>query len=254
MIRCETRDGLCIARLDSPPLNAITLSDLADLGSAIRLAVQEPGVRGVVLTGSPEHFSAGADIGIFQQIRTADDAVEICRRFQQALLELEDCSKPVVAVLAGGVMGGALELAMACHYRIATSRSRFSMPEVGLGINPGAGGTQRLPRLAGVSLAIKMLLSGKSLDAEEAIAAGLIDSVCDSSQGIERARSLVESAGPRKTRLLAHKLADRVALETALQEAESRVRGNATGSHRAPRNPRSRKGRTPRIVRCRLLT
>ena len=92
------------------------------------------------MTGSADHFSAGADIHLFEELASADDARALSERFQQSYQTIEDCSKPVICALAGNVMGGALELAMACHGRIATPEARFSLPEVHLAILPGAGG------------------------------------------------------------------------------------------------------------------
>ena len=129
-------------------------------------------MRGIVITGGPEHFSAGADLAIFQDIRSGDDAVHASRVFQEAFQAIEDSPKPVLPPLAGHVLGGALELAMACHFRLAAEGSRFSMPEVNLGINPGAGGTQRLPRLIGLEAALEMLLGGRPIDAQQALAMG----------------------------------------------------------------------------------
>ena len=178
MIEYTASDGLAILRLDAPPVNALTLALLDELRAAMRRAADDPQVQAVVITGGPEHFSAGADLAIFREIRSGDDAVRVSRVFQEAFQEIEDSPKPVVAALAGHVLGGALELAMACHFRVAAQGSRFSMPEVRLGINPGAGGTQRLPRLVGLEAAMDMLLSGQPIDAERALALGLVTRLC----------------------------------------------------------------------------
>jgi enoyl-CoA hydratase/carnithine racemase len=160
MIDSQISDGLCVLRLDSPPINAISLAMLDELRTAVRRANAEPDVHAIVITGGPTHFSAGADLADFQAIRTADAAVHMASTFQAAFGELENSPKPVVAAVAGNVLGGALELAIACHFRIGAEGSRFSMPEIRLGINPGAGGTQRLPRLVGLPAALEMLLTG----------------------------------------------------------------------------------------------
>ena len=175
MIEYTASDRLAILCLQAPPVNAISFALLDELLAAIRRAGDDPEVQAIVITGGPEHFSAGADLAIFREIRCGDDAVRVSRVFQEAFQEIEDSPKPVVAALAGHVLGGALELAMACHFRVAAAGSRFSMPEVRLGINPGAGGTQRLPRLVGPEAALDMLLSGRPIDAERALALGLVD-------------------------------------------------------------------------------
>ncbi|MCX7886565.1 MAG: 3-hydroxyacyl-CoA dehydrogenase NAD-binding domain-containing protein [Verrucomicrobiae bacterium] len=183
---------LAVLRLNAPPVNAITPTMLEELRVALRRALTEPQVRGIVITGNDRHFSAGADVNLFREIATAEDAVRISRAFQEAFQEIEDSDKPVAAAVTGHVAGGALELAMACHFRACTSDSRFSMPEVKLGIVPGAGGTQRLPRLIGTARALRMLLTGEPISAEEALAARLVDAVCEGADLIEQAACLLD--------------------------------------------------------------
>ncbi len=193
MIHYSMTDRITVLRLDAPPLNTLSFELVGALVEAIGRVDDDPSVTAVVLIGSPTHFSAGVDLGIFEQLRTAEDARNVSRRFQEAFQRIEDCGKPVVAALAGRVMGGALELAMACHARVAAAGSTFSTPEVKLGINPGAGGTQRLPRLVGPELALRMLVGGEPIKAEEALAAGLIDATCDAEELAERAMALAGS-------------------------------------------------------------
>ena len=133
MIDYTPPHGLAVLRLSAPPANAITFALLDELRAALRRAVNDPEVQGIVITGGPEHFSVGADLAIFQKIRCGEDAVRASRVFQEVFQEIEDCPKPVVAAVAGHVLGGALELAMACHWRVAADGSRFSMPEVTAG-------------------------------------------------------------------------------------------------------------------------
>jgi len=167
--------AVAVLRLNAPPVNAITFAVLGELGAAVRRANADPDVRGLIITGSDHHFSAGADVRLLRE----SDPVETSRRFQKAFEEIEDSAKPVLARVAGNVVGGALELAMACHFRACAPGSRFAMPEVRLGIVPGAGGTQRLPRLIGVDRALNMLLTGDAIEAEEAVAWGLMDAIGD---------------------------------------------------------------------------
>jgi 3-hydroxyacyl-CoA dehydrogenase len=247
MILYETLDGVCVLRLDAPPVHALTPAMLDALRAALDRAAGDPGVRGIVLTGGPEHFSAGADVDLFRRIDSADDAVRLSRAFQEAFQAVEDSPKPVVAAVAGRVFGGALELAMGCHGRVAARGSAFAMPEVKLGINPGAGGTQRLPRLIGVAAALRMLLGGGTLGADEALRLGLIDAVAEpgataglsssaeSTVGqadlatpggelLAAARRLLASiAEPRRTSRLVERVADAAANLAALAEAERRL-------------------------------
>jgi 3-hydroxyacyl-CoA dehydrogenase/enoyl-CoA hydratase/carnithine racemase len=221
MIQYHVQDGICILRLGPPPLRTIGFSLLEGLRAAIRRAALDGGVRGIVITGDSGHFSAGADIGIFKKIHSAEDAVSTSRIFQEAFGQVEDSPKPVVAAVAGRVMGSALELAMACRFRVAGRTSAFSMPEVNLGINPGAGGTQRLPRLVGAETALRMLLSAAAIDAQEALACGLVDAVCESEALVETARSLLQSAAPaRRTRDRNEKVQDTAVNRAAFEKAQ----------------------------------
>ena len=226
MIQYTVSHAVCVLRLASPPVNAITFSVLEALRAGIRRANADPDVRGIVITGDPGHFSAGADVSLFREIRSAGDAVRMSRVFQEAFQEVEDSAKPVAAAVAGRMMGSAVELAMACHFRVCAAGTRFSMPEVGLGINPGAGGTARLPRLIGAERALEMLLTAAAIDAEEALALGLADAVCESEELVERAVAVLQSApAPRRTRDRVEKVQDSAANEAALARARELLDG-----------------------------
>ncbi|MHB8901808.1 MAG: enoyl-CoA hydratase/isomerase family protein, partial [Thermoguttaceae bacterium] len=217
MIEQQLAGKLCLLRLQRPPLNTIDFPLLDALGQAVRRAESDSAVEAIILTGRPDHFSAGADIHLFEQITSADDARAFSRRFQESYQAIEDCSKPIVCALAGNVMGGALELAMACHRRIATPDARFSLPEIRLAILPGAGGTQRLPRLVGPRKALEMMLTGDSISAADALQARLLDAVCPAEDIVACAGRLIGlDASPRRTGQLAPP-ADRPALDDALQ-------------------------------------
>jgi 3-hydroxyacyl-CoA dehydrogenase len=224
MLDYQISDGLCVLRLDCPPVNAISLPLLAELRAGVRRANSDPDARAIVITGGPSHFSAGADLADFQAIRSGDDAVRMASVFQEAYAEIEDTAKPVIAAVAGNVLGGALELAMACHHRIAAEGSKFGLPEVKLGINPGAGGTQRLPRLIGLPAALEMLLTGQSIDAQRALALGLIDRLCPSQSLLDCARQSLASATLRRaTRERTEKIQDPQAGSAAFAQAEAIV-------------------------------
>jgi len=221
LIAYDVSDGICVLRLDSPPLNTITFPLLEELRASVRRANADDAVRGIVITGGARHFSAGADVNLFKEIACAEDAVRASRVFQEAFGGVEGSAKPVAAAVAGKVMGSALELAMSCHLRVCAKDTRFSMPEVDLGINPGAGGTQRLPRLVGAGPALKMLLTAKPVGAEEALALGLVDAVCEADELVDRARELVRSVeSPLRTCERADRISDAAANDTAFREAE----------------------------------
>src|SRR5712691_553270 len=164
------RDGIAVITLNNPPVNG--------LGNALRAAIMEylkkaegdPAVNGAVLIGSAKAFSGGADIREFNQPRAKPDLFEVNDR-QDAM------SKPLVAAIGGFALGGGLELALACHYRIAAPKAQLGLPEVKLGILPGSGGTQRLPRIVPVAKAIEMMTTGTPISSEQALQLGLVDEI-----------------------------------------------------------------------------
>jgi 3-hydroxyacyl-CoA dehydrogenase/enoyl-CoA hydratase/carnithine racemase len=194
MLNIEVARGICTLRFDTPPLNTLTLELLAALQDTVAQAEQDPDICGVVITGGTSQFSAGADIHLFETLASRADAERLSRTFQEAFQRLEDCRKPVVAALAGNVVGGALELAMSCRLRVAAFGTRLGLPEVKLGILPGAGGTQRLPRLIGPRQALRLMLSGELVTAEAAHRWGLVDAVCAPEKLLEQCRHLLASA------------------------------------------------------------
>ena len=164
-------DGdVAVIAMDSPPVNALGTKLRAGIADALTKAASDPAVRAVVLAGTARAFSGGADITEFNKPPTPPSLHDLIRR-------LDDFTKPVVAAISGIALGGGLELALACHARMAWPGTRLGLPEVKLGLLPGAGGTQRLPRVVGVKKALAMITSGNPIPAEEAAASGLVDRV-----------------------------------------------------------------------------
>lgn len=224
MIHSSLTDGVCVLRLDAPPLNTINFALLHQLEELISRAAADRQVCGVVIAGRADHFSAGADLHLFEQIESAEDAVRVSRVFQDAFQAIEDCPKPVAVALAGRVIGAALELASACHLRVAAPGARFSLPEVTLGINPGAGGTQRLPRLIGTGPALGMLVDAETLTADRGLQLGLLDRIAPEAELIDACcRLLAEQPAPQRTRQRTDKIADRHANTAAFDEAHARI-------------------------------
>jgi len=224
LIDYNVADGVCVLRLNAPPVNTVTFGLLDDLRAALRRAADDESVGGIILTGAEAHFSAGADVGIFHAITSAEQCVETSRIFQEAFDELADCPKPVAAAVAGRMMGSAVEMAMACRLRVAAASARFSFPEVTLAINPGAGGTQRLPRLVGPAEALRLLLTGEAIDAEQALELGLVDAVCSPERTVERARELLAAnPAPQRTRDRTDKISDEAVNESAFEQARQIV-------------------------------
>ena len=193
-----TKDGdVAVITIDNPPVNAIGPGVPEGLASAIEAVEKDPAIKAAVLIGAGKTFIAGADINMFVQM-TSGKGGRI--NLLPYLLRIEDCSKPVIVALHGNALGGGLEVAQACHYRVAAPDTRVGQPEVNLGIIPGAGGTQRLPRLAGVAKAIEMCTNGKPLRAPEALEVGILDKVIEGDllAGAKSfARSVVGKPGPK---------------------------------------------------------
>lgn len=215
----------CVLRLNNPPLNTITVGMLDALRAAVERAGDDEDVRAIVITGRDDHFSAGADIHIFETMPGARGAEEISRRFQETFNAVEASEKPVAAAVAGKVMGSALELAAACHVRVCDDRTTFSMPEMNLAIIPGAGGTQRLPRLVGAGTALDLMLDARPVGAEEAVAAGLVDACCGPGDTVETAARLLQDVDrPAITSARADRIADAAKNQMALTVAEGKIK------------------------------
>ncbi|HEX4590842.1 MAG TPA: 3-hydroxyacyl-CoA dehydrogenase NAD-binding domain-containing protein, partial [Gemmataceae bacterium] len=190
---------IAIVALDNPPVNALGHWVIVGIREGLEAAATDSSIRAIVLTGSGKAFCGGADIKEFGKLRSGQLAPADV--FNPLLNALEDSPKPIVAAINGVCLGGGLELAMACHYRIAAPTATVGQPEVKLGLIPGAGGTQRLPRLAGVAKAAEMVASGNPVSAADALKFGIVDRVVDGEllpEAVRFARSL--SGTPRRTR------------------------------------------------------
>jgi len=186
-------------RFSNPPVNALSVAGgLVDaLGSAIQHALADPGTKAIVIGSEGKWFSAGADIADFD-IR--DDALDRMRWLTSEVIE--NAAKPIVAAIHGQALGGGLELALAAHYRVCAEDTKFALPEIKLGLLPGAGGTQRLPRLTGTNFALEMMLSGNAIGADLALKKGLVDLVARGElfqRAIQFAQANI-ALGPRPTR------------------------------------------------------
>ena len=199
LVHAELQDGVAVLTIDNPPVNALSAEVWAGLETEVARAAADPSIEAIVVIGAGTTFVAGADIHGFQKLQTRDDALGRVAGSHALLERIEAIDKPLVAAIHGNALGGGLEVAMACHYRIATSDAKVGQPEVALGIIPGAGGTQRLPRLAGTALAIELCTVGKPLAAPKARAAGILDEL------VEPPASLRDAAvGFAKARAAAH--------------------------------------------------
>lgn len=204
LVAVERRDdGVAVVTLENPKVNALSSEVLRQLlGAAERLIEEPPGA--VVITGGPKVFAAGADI---TELDGPDAARTLGDLFLRALGAVADIPRATVAAISGVALGGGCELALACDFRVASERARLGQPEILLGIIPGGGGTQRLPRLIGPARAKDLILTGRQVLAAEALAIGLVDEVVAPEavldRAIERAAELAQ--GP----VVAHGLAKR---------------------------------------------
>ena len=188
----EKRGAIAYVTVTRPKvLNALNTPTWQDLRTAFEHAQNDPTVRGVILTGAGDKaFIAGADIGELAHA-TAIDA-ERSSRFGQGVLDLiENLGKPVIAAVNGFALGGGCETAMACTIRIAVEHAKFGQPEVALGLLPGGGGTQRLPRLVGKGRALQLILSGEMISAQEAHRIGLVNEIVPAADLITRAEAIL---------------------------------------------------------------
>jgi 3-hydroxyacyl-CoA dehydrogenase len=206
LIRYEVRDRVAVLTIDNPPVNALSPAVWTALDESIARANADDSADAIVLIGAGTTFIAGADIKIFETLKTPADSLSRSASTHALLNRIEDSAKPLVAAIHGNALGGGMEVAMSCHYRVATRDAKVGQPEVLLGIIPGAGGTQRLPRLAGAELALTMCTDGKPVTAAKANAAGMIDEVVDGdllAGAIAFARARAASRETRKTRAIA---------------------------------------------------
>lgn len=231
----QERDGdIAVLVVDNPPVNALGLAVRQGLWDGIAAAEADPVVRAIVIRADGRTFPAGADISEFGKPPADPWLPQVCDR-------IESCTKPVVAAIHGTALGGGLEVALAAHWRIAHVSAKVGLPEVSLGILPGAGGTQRSPRLVGAAAALDLMISGKPVGAAQALAMGLLDEVTETdlpAAALALARRLVaEGAAPRPTRERRDGMRDPVAYEQAVATARA--------AHAADRLPGAR-----RIVDC----
>ncbi|MCH8288326.1 MAG: enoyl-CoA hydratase/isomerase family protein [Candidatus Marinimicrobia bacterium] len=189
----EVEDKIAIISIDRPEvLNALNRETFHELNEAVLSVRDDDSVGGMIVTGAGEKaFVAGADINELVQA-TALSGREASIRGQETLQLFELMGKPVIAAINGYALGGGFELALGCHIRIAAENAMMGLPEVGLGIMPGFGGSQRLPRLIGTSRALELILTGKSISAEEALSWGIVSKVVPEGEALNAAKEMMK--------------------------------------------------------------
>ncbi len=212
----EISDRIATVTVNRPDkLNALNEEVMGDLERTFAAVASDPGVGAVVVTGAGQKaFVAGADIAELARM-TALSAVGVSARGQDLMNAVERCGRPVIAAVNGYAFGGGLELTLACHVRVFSTRAKVGLPEVGLGLIPGYGGTQRLPRVVGRGRALEMILTGDPVDAETAFRIGLANRLAEPEALMEEARKLAA------TMLARSPVALGLALEAVLRGEES---------------------------------
>jgi 3-hydroxyacyl-CoA dehydrogenase len=203
-VKAENRDGILVLTIDNPPVNALSHSVRAGLQEELAKAKNDASIKAIVLACAGRSFISGADIREFGKPPQAPGLHEV-------LDQLENSPRPVIAAIHGNALGGGLETALCCHFRIATKDTKLGLPEVKLGLLPGAGGTQRLPRVVGVEKGLSMMVSGDPIRADEALTSGLIDEIVEgdlAAAGVAFAEKVLNEKRPlKKIRDLDDKLA-----------------------------------------------
>src|SRR3989441_7185881 len=230
LVQLTKDNDVAIITINNPPVNALSPGVPEGISDAIEQINNDPGVKAAVLIGGGRTFVAGADIKEFGKITSGKTQRGVA--FLPLLLRIEDCRKPVVMGIHGTAFGGGLELAMAGHYRVAAPSAQVGQPEVKIGLIPGAGGTQRLPRLAGVAKAAEMCAGGEPVKAADALAAGILDKLIEGDLlkgAVAFAREVAAKGPPRKTRDLTAKLGSLAANTMSLAAVPELVQKKARG-------------------------
>ncbi|WP_144110656.1 3-hydroxyacyl-CoA dehydrogenase NAD-binding domain-containing protein [Paraburkholderia sp. BCC1886] len=222
----ELRGKVLLVTLDHPPVNALSADVRRGLLDAIEAADADPAVEAVLIVGAGRNFIAGADIREFGKPPVPPSLPDVCNR-------IEACGKLVVAAIHGAALGGGLEIALSAHYRLAVDGAKLGLPEVQLGLLPGAGGTQRTPRLIGAQAALDLILSGRHASAKEALSLGLVDRLGASgdtlAEGLAYVHELLAGRAPVRRTRDATALSDRAASHAAVAAARTETAKKSRG-------------------------
>lgn len=190
-IQVAIEDKVAILKLNRAPVNALGLVFLKEIEETICSLEDNPEVKAIVMASAiPNVFIAGVDLKEMAKLQTVDEIVGVIQKGQSVFNRIERCQKPIIAAVHGACVGGGMELVMACHIRIASDRTRFAQPEITLGIIPGFGGSQRLPRIVGASRAAELILTGDLITPKDAEAMGLINHVVSDGALIKTAKEI----------------------------------------------------------------
>ena len=208
-VKVEVKDDVAILALNNPPVNQLSEHFVREMADGLIQASADKAIKAVILTGTGKNFIAGADITEIQKVKDKKFLLPRVMENHRFINAIEDAAKPVIAAINGHCLGGGLEIAMACHYRIAGQGVQIGQPEVQIGLIPGAGGTQRLPRLIGFADALQMITTGNPISAEEGLKKGVLDEVVPAhqllDQALKAARRFISGELNHKARLTRNK-------------------------------------------------
>ena len=188
--RYSVTDGVGILTINRPPLNILSFSHYHEFGTKILELIERKEAKVVIITGIDSVFISGLDIKEIGGIKTPDENTRKTMAIKELFRRIEKLPRPVIAAINGNCFGGGLELATACHFRIASREAKLGLPEINLGAIPSFGGTQRLPRIIGRAKALELILTGRLLSGEEAARIGLVNEACLPEELLDRAESL----------------------------------------------------------------
>ena len=235
-IQVQIQDGVAVLVMNNPPVNQLSEHFIQDLVEAVSSGFDDPQIKGLVLTGTSKNFVAGADLTEIYKAKEREGLLPRVEAMSEFLNRIELGPKPVVAAINGNALGGGLEIAMSCHYRVASQGVQLGQPEVKVGLIPGAGGTQRLPRLIGLPNALEMMTVGNPIDAAKGLSRGLIDEISDPDNLIQTAVAAVNKFGKReislesrRTRNRHNRLPSAAELETTANGARAVAMASAKG-------------------------
>ena len=234
IVQYTVQDDVAIVTINNPPVNALSPGVPEGIDAGVARAATDPAAKAIVLIGAGNTFIAGADIKVFGAIPNREVSVDRSHRIHALLRRIEDCPKPVVCAIHGTALGGGLEFAMACHYRVAVPGAKVGQPEVLLGIIPGAGGTQRLPRLCGVAPAVELCTQGQHIGAKRALTEGIVDHIVEGdllAGAIAFARAKAAAGETRRVREQSAKIADQAAAAAAFDATRAGLKKTARGAH-----------------------
>jgi 3-hydroxyacyl-CoA dehydrogenase/enoyl-CoA hydratase/carnithine racemase len=236
MIKVEIHQGVTILTLNNPPVNQLSKSFMEEIKDALRSAFEDEAMKVVILTATGKNFTGGADLTQIQQVKNKESYFHLVMENNRLLNSIEEGPKPVIVAMNGACLGGGMEIAMASHYRIATQGIQVGQPEVQVGLIPGAGGTQRLPRLIGLPDALQMIGTGQAISSEEGLKKGCIDEVVPPESLLKKALEVAQrfisgelNQRDRMTRLKRDKLPNsimkKMIITYAKEEANKKGKG-----------------------------